>query len=150
MKPSKTFICLLSILLIGALVMMAGCGETTPDTKDAPETEDVKETEDIEDAEDTEDAVDNDIEEGSQVYTGEAEGGHGPVIVEVTMDDGKIVSIEVIEENETKGLGDAAFEELIPKIIEAQSTEGIDTVSGATVSSNALFEAVDEAVAKSK
>lgn len=142
MKQSKIFLCLFSILLIVGLAMMVGCGETTTDAPEVPDTED---TQDLEEAEDTEDNGDT---EGAQVYTGEAEGGHGPVIVEVTMEGEQIVSIEVVQENETKGLGDAAFEELIPKIIEAQSTEGIDVVTGATVSSNALFEAVQAAIAK--
>ncbi len=82
----------------------------------------------------------------AEVYTGEAEGGHGPVVVEVTMEGDQIVDIEVVEEQETDYLGPPAFEELIPQIIDAQSTEGIDAVAGATVSSEALFEAVNEAL----
>ena len=128
MKLSKMLVFLLSILLIGLLAV--GCGGPTPPSDNG--------------VNDEEEAAPSDKE----VYTGEAEGGHGPVIVEVTMDGDEIVKIEVVEENETKGLGDAAFEELIPKIIDAQSTDGIDAVSGATVSSEALFGAVNEALSK--
>jgi len=85
-----------------------------------------------------------------EAYTGEAEGGHGPVVVEVTMEDGTIVDIEVVEHTETEGLGDVAFEKLIPEIIERGSTEGIDVHSGATVSSEALFDAVNEALQKAQ
>ncbi len=88
--------------------------------------------------------------EEAYTVTGEAEGGHGPVVVEVTMEGDQITGIEVVEEQETEDLGPPAFEELIPQIIDAQSTEGIDAVSGATVSSEALFEAVDEALDKAE
>ncbi len=135
MKLNKKFILLLSIFLIGFMVL--GCGEPAPPADDV---NDVGDPNDVNDGD--EPAAD------VEVYTGEAEGGHGPVIVEVTLDDGEIVDIEVVQHNETEGLGDDAFEQLIPQIIEAQSTEGIDVVSGATVSSEALFEAVNDALSK--
>lgn len=131
MKLNRMLVFLLSILLISFLAM--GCGESTS----APEN----------DVDDGEAAAPSDDQE---VYTGEAEGGHGPVIVEVTMAGDEIVKIEVVQENETKGLGDTAFENLIPKIIDAQSTDGIDVWTGATVSSEALFAAVNDAISKTE
>lgn len=86
---------------------------------------------------------------GGAVYTGEAEGGQGPVKVEVTVYQGEIQDIEVVEHNETPGLGDTAFNTLIPQIIEKQAVEGIDVWTGATYSSQALFQAVEEALSKS-
>ncbi len=134
MKLSKMLVFLLSILLIGLLAV--GCGGPTPPSENGVSDEnDVNEEEQAAPSE-------------KEVYTGEAEGGWGPVIVEVTLDGDKIVNIEVVEQNETEGLGDTAIDELIPKIIEAQSTDGIDVVSGATASSNALIGAVNEALSK--
>ncbi|PKM81932.1 MAG: FMN-binding protein [Firmicutes bacterium HGW-Firmicutes-13] len=82
------------------------------------------------------------------VYEGEAQGFGGPVKVKVTMDEGEIVDIEVVEHGETAGIGDVALEELSGKIIEAQSTEGIDVKSGATFSSEAIINAVNDALSK--
>ena len=84
------------------------------------------------------------------VYEGTAEGYGGPVTVEVTVDEGDIVDIEVVSHDETDGFGDVAFEELIPEIIDNQGTDGVDIHSGATESSEALLEAVDEAMAQAE
>ncbi len=84
------------------------------------------------------------------VYEGSAEGYGGEVSVQVTMDDGEIVDISVVSHSETDGFGDVAFEELIPQIIDNQGTDGVDIHSGATESSEALFEAVDEAMAQAE
>ncbi|RQD78444.1 MAG: FMN-binding protein, partial [Candidatus Syntrophonatronum acetioxidans] len=90
------------------------------------------------------------VEDGERtVYTGEAEGAHDMIYVEVTMENGEIVSIEV-EHNETEDIVNPAFDELIPQIIEAQGTQGVDVISEATYSSEALFEAVEDALAKAE
>lgn len=133
MKLNKMLFFLLSILLISLLAV--GCGGSAPPSENGVNDENDGNEEQAAPSE-------------KEVYTGEAEGGWGPVIVEVTLDGDTIVNIEVVEQNETEGLGDTAIDELIPKIIEAQSTDGIDVVSGATASSNALIEAVNEALSK--
>lgn len=78
-------------------------------------------------------------------FVGTAQGMLAPIKVEVTVEQGQIVEIRVLEQRETPGLGDAAIKKLIPQIIEKQSIE-VDAVSGATVSSNALVEAVKDAL----
>ena len=93
-------------------------------------------------------AVGCEPEPEGEVYQGEAEGFGGTVVVEVVVDEGEMVDITVVEDPETPGYGDEAFDALIPQILDAQTTEGIDVHSGATVSSEALFEAVDEAKAQ--
>jgi len=80
-------------------------------------------------------------------YVGVAEGYNGEVEVEVIVDGNSIEAINVLEENETENLGDEAIDQMIEKILEAQSTD-VDVQSGATVSSNALIEAVDNALAE--
>lgn len=78
-------------------------------------------------------------------YTGKANGMKGEIVVEVTFDDQTITAIEIVEQQETPGISDAAFETIPDAIIKNQSL-GVDTVSGATVSSKAIIKAVSEAV----
>ncbi len=80
-------------------------------------------------------------------YIGEADGFGGKVKVKVTVDGAKITNIEVLEHAETAGISDPAFEKLPQAIIDAQGTD-IDGVAGATFTSNAIFEAVKNALSK--
>ena len=61
----------------------------------------------------------------------------------------RIEAIEVVEENETPDRIAKVVETLIPAIIENQSTE-VDVVSSCTLSSNAVIEAVNNAIADSQ
>ncbi len=90
----------------------------------------------------------NGAPDAGEVYEGAADGFGGAVKVNVTMDEGEIVDIEIVESSETDGFGDRAFDALIPQIIEAQGTAGIDVETGATASSDALFNAVEDALSK--
>ncbi len=80
-------------------------------------------------------------------YIGEADGYGGNVKVKVTMDKDQISKIEVLEHSETAGISDPAFAAIPDAIIAAQSTK-IDHVAGATVSSNAIMAAVENALSK--
>ncbi|MDY5251683.1 MAG: C-GCAxxG-C-C family (seleno)protein [Erysipelotrichaceae bacterium] len=82
-------------------------------------------------------------------YIGEAEGYGGTVKVKVTMDGDKIAKIDVLSHSETAGVSDAAFSSIPDAIIAAQSTD-VDVASGATYSSKAIMEAVDDALSKVK
>lgn len=66
--------------------------------------------------------------------------------VNVTVDENGIVSIEVLENNETPTIGGAAMETLVAQILETQSLGEEITVSTATLSSNGLKEAVAAAL----
>ena len=77
-------------------------------------------------------------------YTGEAQ-GMDKLVVAVTLSDTAIESIEVVENHETPSIGGAVMGDLIDRIIAAQSTQ-LDTVSGATVTSQAIFNAVNAAL----
>ena len=87
------------------------------------------------------------IELNENEYIGTGNGIGGPVKVKVKIEEGKMTAIEIIEQNETIGIGDKAIEALPKKILEAQSTD-IETVSGATVTSKAIIEAVKDALAQ--
>ncbi|MDR5659142.1 FMN-binding protein [Serpentinicella sp. ANB-PHB4] len=80
-------------------------------------------------------------------YIGIGQGYGGNIELEVSMREDKITAINIIEMNETANLGDEAIEKTIEKIIDAQSTD-VDTVSGATVSSEGTIEAVSDALVK--
>ena len=78
-------------------------------------------------------------------YTGEANGMNGPVSVTVKVEGGKISDIEIGDHNETAGISDPAIEEIPKAIVKAQTTD-VDTVAGATITSNAIKEAVENAL----
>lgn len=84
-------------------------------------------------------------EEPDAQYTGVGEGYYADITVEVGITDGRIVTIEVTEHEDTRGLADDAIEETINRILEAQSTD-VDTVSGATGTSRGVIEGVREAL----
>lgn len=84
-------------------------------------------------------------EEVSGVYEGTAKSFGGDVTVSVTLTDGVITAVEAVGENETPGVGSRAIEELPAAIVAAGSTQ-VDGVTGATVTSDAIKKAVDQAV----
>lgn len=81
------------------------------------------------------------------VYTAQANGNNGPVTVEVEVSDAKILSVKVTEHAETAGLSDTPIERIPAKIVEGQ-TLAVDTVSGATNTSNAILKAAEDALAQ--
>ena len=84
----------------------------------------------------------------AEVITGTGEGYNGPIIVEMTVEDDTILSIEVIESSETEGIATPAFEEITEEVVSSQSTDGVDMVSGATGSSTGVLEAIEDALSQ--
>ena len=78
-------------------------------------------------------------------YTAEAEGFHGTIKLEVTVDAEAITGIEVVEHSETAGIGEAALPVLVESVLEHQTT-GVDSVAGATVTSEAFKAALTDAL----
>lgn len=78
-------------------------------------------------------------------FKGEAEGKNGPIVVEVTFSKDKIEKIEVVEHHETEGLSDKSIREIPVSVVEYQSL-GVDTVSGASLTNDALLTAIAQAV----
>ena len=66
----------------------------------------------------------------------------GEMTLEATFKDNRIESITVPKYTDTQVIGGIAFEELAKAVVENQST-AVDTLSGATVSSNAFLSALD-------
>jgi len=78
------------------------------------------------------------------VYTQTVKGMENGLVVDVTLTEKAIVSIEVKEHNETAP-GYPAIEKLPQMIVDAQSVE-VDGISGATMTSNGIKEAVKAAL----
>ena len=170
----------LSAAAMSALVATAvGCGEPqqktyTPAeepaaTVEAPATTEAETTEteaaepeaaEAEKAEETTEAEGDKAEEAAPAaeagaltdgsYTAEGKGIGGKVPVTVEVKDGKIATVTVGDNSETQGIGSKAIEQLPDAIVAANGTEGVDAVSGATVTSKAIFTAVDEALEQAK
>lgn len=83
-------------------------------------------------------------------YIGVSENGMGgKLVVKVTMNGDAIAAVEVIEQKETVGIADAALNTLPEAIVAANSTD-VDTASGATITSKAIIEAVNNALSQAK
>lgn len=77
-------------------------------------------------------------------YTGKGVGFYGPVELSVTFTDKEISNIEIVSSQETSHVGTSAYDILFDEIKNYTST-GVDSVSGATFTSNAVFSAVEDA-----
>jgi uncharacterized protein with FMN-binding domain len=75
-------------------------------------------------------------------YSAVGQGKSGDVKVEVKIANGKLTEINVLDNKETPAMMDSVKENLIPEIIKKQTTTGVDAVSGATLASKAVLEAV--------
>lgn len=81
------------------------------------------------------------------IYQGAATEGPVSVVAEVTILDRRIAKVDLIQHRNWKG---GAAGDVIPdRIIEAQSTD-VDGVSGATMSSVVIMNAVEDAVRKAQ
>lgn len=84
---------------------------------------------------------------GANEYLGEADSFGGPIKVKVTMDNGQIAKIEVLSHSDTAGICNTAYDTVPDAIVKANSTQ-VDVASGATISSNAIMKAVEDALSK--
>lgn len=128
--------------LIAAMAFtFAACGNNANEAKPADEADKTEET--------TEETVPAE-EAAPKVGEATAAGYGGDIKVTVHFGkDGKIESIDT-EQTETEGVGADAIPELEKAVIEANGTEGVDNVSGATVTSEAFKAAVDDAITNAK
>ena len=92
-------------------------------------------------------ASSTDFEAGPNQGIGISENGINdvPIVVRVTMSGDKISQIETLQEKETPYLGGKAIPVLTNEMIEKQTTE-VDAVSGASTTSAAFKEAVNQAI----
>ena len=77
--------------------------------------------------------------------TAKAPGIGGDVVVEVKADAATLYEVNILEQNETPGIGSVAAEKL-PAAMVAGNTVDVDAITGATVTSTAIKTAVTEAL----
>lgn len=82
-------------------------------------------------------------------YTVSADGNNGAITLRVEMTADAIADIKVVSQSETAGLGDVAIDKMIEAILVAGNTD-VDTVSQATVSSEAVIAAVNAALSRAE
>ena len=89
--------------------------------------------------------VAEDTPDDAVVLTGVGQGRNGPVEVEITATADKIYGIRVLNHQESDGIGTEAARLLPGKIYESQSLM-VDSIAGATISSDAIKEAIVNAL----
>lgn len=80
-------------------------------------------------------------------YTASVAGQNGPVKVEVQTSSDKILSVKILDQKETQGIGSNAIDQLPAAIVKAQSVD-VQGVAGASVTSKAIKTAVAECLAQ--
>ena len=88
------------------------------------------------------------VEEGAYkagTYEASADGRNGPVKVSVTFTADAIESVKITEHTETAGISDPAINDIPTAIVTYQSL-GVDAISGATITSDAILAAVADCV----
>ena len=98
---------------------------------------------------DNSDSGDSSVKYKDGTYTGQARGYSGIVTITLTVKDGKITAVNNTN-SDTMSYFRRAWRILQPAILEKQSADGIDTVSGATFSSNGILEAAGNALENAK
>lgn len=83
------------------------------------------------------------LEDGK--YIGEAIGFKGNVKVQITIKNGTLVNVQIINHNDDEEFFNKA-KTVIIKILKNQTTAGVDTISGATYSSRGILNAVTKAL----
>ena len=87
------------------------------------------------------------LAEGERVTAqGVGQGIDGDVVVQVEADANTIYAVEVLQQNETPGIGSVAVEQL-PGAIVAANSIAVDGIAGATVTSDAIKDAIRQALA---
>lgn len=123
-----------SVMLLALLVVVSGCGDkeaATPYAIPSYHYEDYKIGETLKDGE----------------YKEMAQGRNGDFEVAVTIKEGKLAKVSVGDNQETEDVGGVALKELAQKITESK-TPNVDSITGASISSFALKDAVSRALEK--
>lgn len=80
----------------------------------------------------------------SGTFEGKGHGMQGPITVSIKVEDNKITGIDYITYTETENITSVAKERIVAQIVEQQSLS-VDTVTGATLSSHGIINAVTDA-----
>lgn len=80
-------------------------------------------------------------------YKATVEGRNGPITVSVTVNAKAVKKVVIDSHDETPGISDPAIEK-IPAAIAKKNTLKVDSVTGATITSNAIIDAVADAISQ--
>ena len=83
----------------------------------------------------------------AQVYKETVSGHNGPMTVEVTIEKGAVKAVKVLKHSETVGIGSVAVEKIPAAIVKSNKAD-VAAVTGASVTSKAIEQAVEVALAK--
>lgn len=95
-------------------------------------------------------AADNAASLTDGIYTSSAQGCLSDVTVKVTVTGGRVTGVEIDASGETPKLGGAAAEALAAALLKTGSTAGVDAVSGSTMTSQAIFTAMDDCLSQAQ
>lgn len=148
----KRVLSLISLILVLGLIF-TGCVNNTETDADTDEPVETEETVDVEEVEENEEAINSNTGEkgqpeenvGAEVYEGTAKGHNGDIKVAVTIEGREITDLELVEHEETDGHWEDAFDTIKNHLLEHQDLD-VDAVAGATVTSDALVEAIKDAL----
>ena len=132
---------LAAVLALVMALSMVACAAPETDADPTPEVTDTPETTGTPDATDEPESAAMTPGTYSATYRGYC----SDVTVETTLSEDAIVSVEVVSQDETVGIGSYAIERVPAAIVEYQ-TAYADTVSGATATSMAIRHAVIDAL----
>lgn len=165
MGRNKTISLMVSVLFV--LAVFGGCSsggtegnttDTDTTTVDSESTAVVDEGAGGSEVAEVEEVAEEPAEEPSNVpaskyadgiYTGEGTGKKPGIKISVTIEGDKITDIAVVEYNDSDEHFNDVAAEIIPEMISAQSAD-VDVVSGATMSSEGIIQAVCDALAKAE
>lgn len=95
-------------------------------------------------------AADNAASLTDGIYTSSAQGCLSDVAVKVTVTGGRVTGVEIDASGETPELGGTAAEALAVALLKTGSTAGVDAVSGSTMTSQAIFTAMDDCLSQAQ
>lgn len=81
-------------------------------------------------------------------YTGEGTGHNGTIEVSVTVANGYISAVDVLDHQETEAIFADAWADISTAVVGRDSVDDVDTVTGATVSAEGILEAIQDAISK--
>ncbi|MCB7039007.1 FMN-binding protein [Eggerthella sinensis] len=89
------------------------------------------------------------MELGQDEYLGTGQGLHGEIVAKVKVEDGKVVAVDVVKQTETPDITEKVWTDM-PAAMVASGGSEVDTVTGATIASEGLIAAVEDALGQAR
>ncbi|GGH34200.1 flavocytochrome c [Paenibacillus segetis] len=86
--------------------------------------------------------------DGTTTAIGVGSGKHGDIKVEVTLTNGQITEVKVLEQKENEVLAEPVYTQLRETVMQANSVE-VDVITGSSVTSKGYLDAIQDAIVKS-